>query len=67
MIINIPDGVLKAMKGDYVLYKVDYLLDHFAEETYLLEAYRKAGERFGSEDTMSRVEEMLKMAERKEE
>ena len=57
MIINIPDGVLKAMKGDYVLYKVDYLL----------EAYRKAGERFGSEDTMSRVEEMLKMAERKEE
>jgi len=67
MTINVPDGVLKARKGDYVLYKVDYLLDHFVEEAYLLEAYRRAGKRFGSEDTMSRVEEMLKMAERKEE
>lgn len=67
MNINVPDGVLKAMKGDYVLYKVDYLLDHLAREVHLLEEYRKTRERFGSEDTMSRVEEMLKMAERKEE
>lgn len=67
MTINIADGVLKARKGDYVLYRIDYLLDHLAREVHLLEEYRKTRERFGSEDTMSRVEEMLKMAERKEE
>lgn len=33
---------LKARSGEYVIYKVDYLLDHLAREIYLLESGRKA-------------------------
>lgn len=35
-------GTLKARSGEYVIYKVDYLLDHLASEIYLLEYGRKA-------------------------
>ena len=36
------DGkLLKRMTGEYVTYKVDYLLDHLAREVYLLESYRR--------------------------
>ena len=35
-------GTLKARSGEYVIYKVDYLLDHLAREIYLLESGRNA-------------------------
>ena len=33
--------LLKRMSGDYVTYKVEYLLDNLAREVGLLETYRK--------------------------
>ena len=33
--------ILKSMNGEYVTYRVDYLLDHLAREVYLLESYRR--------------------------
>lgn len=36
------DGkLLKKRSGDYVTYKVDWLLSHLAQEIYLMEALRK--------------------------
>lgn len=38
----IPPNCLKARHGgDYVLYKIDYLLDNLAREIYLLESLRR--------------------------
>lgn len=37
----IAEGTLKARHGDYVLYKVDYLLDHLTREVYIMEGARK--------------------------
>ena len=71
MNINVPDGVLKAMKWDYVLYKVDYLLDHLAREVHLLEEYRQTREMRDQPETEEETLEMLnrlkEMVERKEE
>lgn len=38
---HIDKGVLKARHGDYVLYKVDYLLDNLAREVNIMESARK--------------------------
>ena len=37
----IEKTALKARHGDYVLYKIDYLLDHLAREIYLLESAKR--------------------------
>ena len=37
----IEAGTLKARHGDYVLYKVDFLLDHLAREVYIMEGARR--------------------------
>lgn len=37
MMIEISDGTLKKRTGKYVVYDVDYLLNHLAQEIYLLE------------------------------
>ena len=37
----IDKGTLKARHGDYILFKVDYLLDHLAREVYIMECARK--------------------------
>lgn len=34
-------GLLKARHGDYVVYKVDYLLDHLAREVFNMEGARR--------------------------
>lgn len=41
MIVEINDGTLKIRKGEYVIYKVDYLLDHLAQEVALMETARQ--------------------------
>ena len=37
----IDNGLLKARHGDYVLYKVDYLLDNLAREVNIMESARR--------------------------
>ena len=67
MNINVADGVLKAMKGDYVLYKVDYLLDHLAREVHLLEEYRQMRDQPGKkEETLEMLKRLKEIAERKD-
>lgn len=41
MRIDIPEKTLKFRKGNYVLYDINYLLDHLAQEVFLLENYRQ--------------------------
>jgi len=41
MRIDIPDKTLKYRKGNYVLYDINYLLDHLSQEVHLLEEYRR--------------------------
>jgi hypothetical protein len=36
-----PENCLKARHGNYVLYKIDYLLKNLAREIYLLESARR--------------------------
>ena len=38
---HIDKGCLKARHGDYVLYKVDYLLDNLAREVNIMESARR--------------------------
>lgn len=38
MNIEIPDGTVKARQGEYVVYRVDYLLKNFDRERELLES-----------------------------
>ena len=38
---HIDKGVLKARHGDYVLYKVDYLLDNLVREVNIMESARR--------------------------
>lgn len=67
MTINIADGVLKARKGDYVLYRIDYLLDHLAREVHLLEEYRQMRDQPGTEEeTLEMLKRLKEMAEGKE-
>ena len=42
MKIEIPDKTLKYRKGNYVLYDINYLLDHLSQEVHLLEEYRRS-------------------------
>ena len=42
---NIPKGCLKARHGDYVLYKVDFLLDNLAREVNIMEGARRMGDK----------------------
>jgi hypothetical protein len=39
--IEIPDGIKKAATKNYVIYDRDWLLDHLAQEIYLLEFNRR--------------------------
>lgn len=48
MTIEVADGTLKARKGDYVIYNVEYLLKNLTREVYMLEDYRRWKERFGT-------------------
>ena len=41
MIIEIPDGTVKAREGKYVIYRVDYLLKNFDNERELLESCQR--------------------------
>ena len=41
MRIDIPEKTLKFRKGNFVLYDIDYLLDHLSQEVHLLEEYRR--------------------------
>ena len=41
MRIDIPEKTLKFRKGNFVLYDINYLLDHLAQEVHLLEEYRR--------------------------
>ena len=38
---EIPKKTLKYRRDNFVLYDVDYLLDHLAQEVFLLENYRQ--------------------------
>lgn len=40
---HIDKGLLKARHGDYVLYKVDFLLDNLAREVNIMESARQLG------------------------
>ena len=42
MRIDIPEKTLKFRKGNFVLYDIDYLLDHLSQEVHLLEQYRRS-------------------------
>lgn len=42
MRIDIPEKTLKFRKGNFVLYDIDYLLDHLSQEVHLLEEYRRS-------------------------
>lgn len=37
----VEEGTLKARHGEYVLYKVDYLLDNLAREVNIMESARR--------------------------
>lgn len=37
----VDKGLLKARHGDYVIYKVDYLLDNLTREVYIMEGARR--------------------------
>ena len=41
MKIEIPEKTLKYRKGNYVLYDINYLLDHLSQEVHILEEYRR--------------------------
>jgi len=41
MNIEIPDGTVKARQGEYVIYRVDYLLKNFDMERDLLESSQR--------------------------
>lgn len=50
--------VLKARKGDYVIYQIDRLLDNLSQEVYRMEAYRQAR---GHSIEYKTIEEVSKM------
>lgn len=41
MNIDIKDGTKKIRMGEYVIYNVDYLLDHLAQEVAIMENARQ--------------------------
>lgn len=40
MKIEMLEGMVKARKGNYVVYDIDYLMEHLAKEVCLLQRYR---------------------------
>lgn len=40
--IEIPEKTLKYRRKNFVLYDIDYLLDHLSQEVHLLEEYRRS-------------------------
>ena len=59
MKIEIPEGTLKFRKGKYVLYDIDYLLDHLSQEVHLLEEYRQnKGNKIDWEMLLSKIREL---------
>lgn len=66
MTIEIADGTLKAVYGDYVIYKRDYLIKHLAREIYLLVSYERWKVRMKQEDIEELNEALKSVEERKE-
>ena len=59
MKIEIPEGTLKFRKGKYVLYDIDYLLDHLSQEVHILEEYRQnKGNKIDWEMLLSKIREL---------
>ena len=55
--LTIEKGTKKARYANYVIYDIDYLLDHLAQEVYLLESYRKAPKALTLEEFKKRIKE----------
>ena len=59
MRIDIPEKTLKFRKGNFVLYDIDYLLDHLAQEVFLLEQYRQSkGKKVEWEMLLNQIREL---------
>ena len=59
MKIEIPEKTLKYRKGNYVLYDINYLLDHLSQEVHLLEEYRlNKGKKVEWELLLNRIREL---------
>ena len=62
MRIDIPEKTLKFRKGNFVLYDIDYLLDHLAQEVHLLEEYRQNKKTHPQVDWESVLSEVRKLS-----
>ena len=62
MRIDIPEKTLKFRKGNFVLYDIDYLLDHLAQEVHLLEEYRQNKKKHPQVDWESVLSEVRKLS-----
>lgn len=59
MRIDIPEKTLKFRKGNFVLYDINYLLDHLAQEVFLLEQYRQSkGKKVEWEMLLNQIREL---------
>ena len=59
MKIEIPEKTLKYRKGNYVLYDINYLLDHLSQEVHLLEEYRQSkGKKVERELLLNQIREL---------
>lgn len=59
MKIEIPEKTLKYRKGNYVLYDINYLLDHLSQEVHILEEYRRnKGKKVEWELLLNRIREL---------
>jgi hypothetical protein len=62
MRIDIPEKTLKFRKGNFVLYDIDYLLDHLSQEVHLLEEYRRSKKTHPQVDWESVLSEVRKLS-----
>ena len=62
MKIEIPEGTLKFRKGNFVLYDINYLLDHLSQEVHLLEEYRQNKKTHPQVDWESVLSEVRKLS-----
>lgn len=59
---EIPKRTLKHRRDNFVLYDVDYLLDHLSMEVYLLETYRQNKKKHPQVDYESVLSEVRKLS-----
>lgn len=57
MNVEIKDGTLTSRIGNYVIYDIDYLLDHLSQEIWLLECYRKSPKQLNTVEDIKQVTE----------